>query len=135
MPKIPNRKGKGLRDYHASFTPDVADFIDTLASTQDLAKSVIISGLVRAGIKAIYQGEEHQDPIAQTEGFHLPFGAMFESGEGELFMCLGSLDDANEEGIDAVLERAVKVNYERKRRPSMDERIHNIEQEELLEGL
>lgn len=61
MGRNPNRRGKGFVPHYASFSPEVADFIDTQAAQLDVAKSVVIAGLVIQGIKATYQIEGEKD--------------------------------------------------------------------------
>ena len=46
---------------HASFDAATADYIEAEATRHGVAKSVIISGLVKAGINAIYKKENTND--------------------------------------------------------------------------
>ena len=48
----------GLIDMHASFDAATADYIRAEARRHGTSQAAIIRGLVRAGIKAIYQPEE-----------------------------------------------------------------------------
>lgn len=58
MGRMPNRRGQDLRAMHSSFDPATAGYIDAEAKRHGVAKSVIISGLVKAGIKAIHMKEK-----------------------------------------------------------------------------
>ena len=50
-----------LVDMHASFDKATADYIRAEAHRHGVSQAIVIRGLVRAGIKAIYRTEETND--------------------------------------------------------------------------